>query len=95
MPQHIIDIPAPELQGDEADQYELVTTKDTCRLAQQPGSYVVLMYRKQAVLKVSKASLRHRHLHIYEYRSPAVVLENEPENIFQNRRNLLDSELQS
>jgi len=42
VPQQIIDIPAPELQGADADQYELVDTKETCRLAQQPGSYVVL-----------------------------------------------------
>lgn len=49
VPQQIIDVPAPELQGPDADQYELVETKDTCRLAQQPGSYVVLIYRRQVV----------------------------------------------
>jgi transposase len=40
---------APELQGADADQYELVDTKETCRLAQQPGSYVVLRFRRQVV----------------------------------------------
>jgi transposase len=49
VPQQIIDIPAPELQGADADQYELVDTKETCRLAQQPGSYVVLRFRRQVV----------------------------------------------
>lgn len=49
VPQQIIDIPAPELQGAEADQYELVDTKETFRLAQQPGSYVVLRFRRQVV----------------------------------------------
>lgn len=49
VPQQLIDVPAPELQGDDADQYELVDTKETRRLAQQPGSYVVLVYRRQVV----------------------------------------------
>lgn len=68
VPQHIIDIPAPELQGDDADQYELVTTKDTCRLAQQPGSYVVLVYRKQVVRHKAEQTL-------FEPPAPANVLE--------------------
>lgn len=49
VPQQVVDIPAPELQGPDADQYELVDTKETCRLAQQPGSYVVLKFRRQVV----------------------------------------------
>ena len=49
VPQQIIDVLAQELQGPEADQYELVDTKETCRLAQQPGSYVVLRFRRQVV----------------------------------------------
>ena len=49
VPQQIIDIPAPELQGADVDQYEFVDTKETCRLAQQPGSYVVLRFRRQVV----------------------------------------------
>ena len=49
VPQQIIDVPAPELQGPDADQYEVVDIKETCRLAQQPGSYVVLKYRREVV----------------------------------------------
>ena len=68
VPQQIIDIPAPELQGDEASQYELVGIKETCRLAQQPGSYVVLKFRRQVV--------RHKALQtIKDTPAPANVLE--------------------
>ena len=49
VPQQVIDLPAPELQGTNADQYEVVDIKETCRLAQQPGSYVVLRFRRQVV----------------------------------------------
>ncbi len=49
VPQLIIDVPAPELQGADADQYDVVDIKETRRLAQQPGSYVVLVYRRQVV----------------------------------------------
>lgn len=68
VPQQIIDVPAPELQGPDADQYELVDTKETCRLAQQPGSYVVLKFRRQVV--------RHKALQtIKDTPAPANVLE--------------------
>jgi len=68
VPQQIIDVPAPELQGPDADQYELVDIKETCRLAQQPGSYVVLKYRRQVV--------RHNALQtIKDTPAPANVLE--------------------
>ena len=68
VPQQIIDVPAPELQGPDADQYELVDIKETCRLAQQPGSYVVLKYRRQVV--------RHNALQtIKDTPTPANVLE--------------------
>jgi len=49
VPQKIIDLPAPELQGDKADQYEIIDYKETVRLAQQPGSYTVLIYRRPVV----------------------------------------------
>ena len=68
VPQQIIDVTAPELQGPDADQYELVDIKETCRLAQQPGSYVVLKYRRQVV--------RHKALQtIKDTPAPANVLE--------------------
>jgi transposase len=49
VPQKVIELPAPELQGDDADLYEIIGFKDTTRLAQQPGSYTVLIYRRPVV----------------------------------------------
>ena len=49
MPTKVIDIPAPELQGENADNYEVIGYKETNRLAQQPGSYTVLIYRRPVV----------------------------------------------
>ena len=48
-PQRIIDVPAPELEGDDADDYEIIDYKETVRLAQQHASYVVLRYRRPVV----------------------------------------------
>lgn len=47
VPTKIIDIPCPELEGKDADKYEVIGTKETHRLAQLPGSYQVLIYRKE------------------------------------------------
>ena len=61
VPQKIIDVPAPELSGEDADQYEIIDYKETVRLAQQPGSYTVLIYRhpvlrfKQETISVTPA----------------------------------------
>jgi transposase len=49
VPTKIIDVQAPELQGLDADQYETIGYKETTRLAQQPGSYTVLVYRRPIV----------------------------------------------
>jgi transposase len=49
VPTKVIDIPAPELQGDDADSYEIIGYKETNRLAQQPGSYTILIYRRPVV----------------------------------------------
>lgn len=40
---------APELSGPDADQYIIISTKTTYRLAQRPGSYVVLKYTRPVV----------------------------------------------
>ena len=40
----VIEVAAPELSGPEADQYIVIDDKVTRRLAQRPGSYVVLEY---------------------------------------------------
>jgi transposase len=49
VPVEVIDIPAPELQGEQAEQYEVIDEKVTHRLAQRPGSYVVLEYRRPVI----------------------------------------------
>ena len=50
VPVEVIEVPAPELSGCEAEHYIVIDEKITRRLAQRPGSYVVLEYR-QPVLK--------------------------------------------
>ena len=49
VPTKVIDIPSPELQGDDADSYEIIGYKETNRLAQQPGSYTILIRPKELV----------------------------------------------
>lgn len=49
VPQEVIELSAPELDGDDSDSYEIVDVKETTRLAQRPGSYVVLRYRRPVV----------------------------------------------
>ena len=50
VPVEVITLATPELSGPEADQYEVIGTKSTFRLAQRPASYVVLRYDR-AVIK--------------------------------------------
>lgn len=45
VPVEVIDVPAPELSGPQAEHYIVIDEKITRRLAQRPGSYVVLEYR--------------------------------------------------
>jgi transposase len=49
VPVEVIELPAPELQGEQASQYEVIDHKITRRLAQRPGSYVVLEYHRPVV----------------------------------------------
>jgi len=49
VPVEVIEVPAPELNGPEAEHFEVIAYKDTHRLAQRPGSYVVLHYRQPVV----------------------------------------------
>jgi transposase len=51
-----INIVSPELEGPDADNYEIIDYKNTYRLAKRPSSYVVLKYIR-AVLK-EKSTLR-------------------------------------
>jgi len=49
VPVERIEISSPELNGEEADQYEIIGEKRLHRLAQRPGSYVVLEYTTPVV----------------------------------------------
>jgi transposase len=49
VPVEEIEQSAPELDGPNADDYEIIGHKTTYRLAQRPGSYVVLKYTRPVV----------------------------------------------
>lgn len=68
VPVEVIELAAPQLQGPEADRYEVIDYKITRRLAQRPGSYVVLEYRRP-VLR-DKAGAR-----VLEVPAPSAVFE--------------------
>jgi len=56
VPVETITVPNPQAQGLAADQYEVISQKVTYRLAQRPGSYVVLKYVREVIkLKQSQA----------------------------------------
>jgi transposase len=54
VPVETIELPAPEVAGLSPEDYEVVSHKDSYRLAQRPGSYVVIKYRR-AVVKVKSS----------------------------------------
>ncbi len=57
VPVETIDVPAPELAGAEANAWEVIDYKTTHRLAQRPGSYVVLAYRRPVLRHKGAASV--------------------------------------
>ncbi|WP_369572746.1 IS66 family transposase [Acidithiobacillus sp. IBUN Pt1247-S3] len=48
-PVEVIALPAPEIAGLDPSAYEIIDTKISYRLAQRPGSYVVLQYERPVV----------------------------------------------
>ena len=69
VPVESIELSAPQLQGPDADQYEIIDYKVTRRLVQRPGSYVVLEYRRP-VIRDKRAST------LLEVPAPSGVLDN-------------------
>lgn len=57
VPKKVIELSAPELEGDDADQYDIIDYKETFRLAQQPGSYMILVYRRPVLRHKSNQTL--------------------------------------
>jgi transposase len=49
VPVQVIQVPNPEVQGLSPDQYEVIGEKISHRLAQRPGSYVVLKYVRPVI----------------------------------------------
>ncbi len=58
VPVEVIELPVPELTGSDAADYEIISTKSTYRLAQRPGSYVVLEYRRPVIKHASTGKLK-------------------------------------
>ena len=52
-----IEIPAPELEGDDADLYRVIATHETCRLAQEPAAYKILRYVRPVVQRRDEREL--------------------------------------
>ena len=49
VPVEVVQLPAPEAAGLGADDYEVIGEKCTYRLAQRPGSYVVIKYARPVI----------------------------------------------
>ncbi len=58
VPVEVIAVPNPETAGLPADAYEVIGEKVTHRLAQRPGSYVILKYVRQVIKRTDDATLR-------------------------------------
>lgn len=57
VPLEVIEIPNPEIDGLGADEYQVIGEKRSHRLAQRPGSYVVLQYVRQVIKRNSDQRL--------------------------------------
>lgn len=57
VPVEEIILPSPELNGPDADDYEVISTKSTYRLAQRPGSQLVLKYTRKILKKKSTQTI--------------------------------------
>lgn len=56
VPMEVVELAAPEAAGLAPEEFEVVSYKDSYRLAQRPGSYVVLHYRRPVIkLKATQA----------------------------------------
>lgn len=56
VPVEVIELTAPEAEGLAPEDFEVIGHKDSFRLAQRPGSYVVLNYRRPVIkLKATQA----------------------------------------
>ncbi len=52
VPVEIIELPNPDIAGLAPEQFEVIGTKETFRLAQRPGSYVVIKYVRTVIKRI-------------------------------------------
>ncbi|MDD4965318.1 MAG: IS66 family transposase [Gallionella sp.] len=57
VPVTTIEVPNLEIAGLSPDQYRIISHKETYRLAQQPGSYVVIKYRRPVIKRLDTQTL--------------------------------------
>lgn len=57
VPVEVIEMAAPEAEGLTPEDYEVISYKESFRLAQRPGSYVVLKYRRPVIKLKATAEL--------------------------------------
>ena len=57
VPVEVIEVPNPDMELLKPDQYEVISEKVTYRLAQRPGSYVVLKYVRPVIKRRDTAEL--------------------------------------
>jgi transposase len=57
VPVEVIHVPNPDIAGLEPDQYEVIGEKVSHRLAQRPGSYVVLKYVRPLIKRLDTQTL--------------------------------------
>jgi transposase len=58
VPVEVIAVPAPEQASLKDDEYEVIGQKETCKLAQRPGSYVILKYVRPVIKIKATEELR-------------------------------------
>jgi transposase len=69
VPVEVIELSAPQLLGPDADQYDVIDYKISRKLAQRPGSYVVLEYRRPVLKHKLTATLM-------EVPAPSAIFDN-------------------
>jgi hypothetical protein len=57
VPVETIELPDPQIEGLSADQYEVISQKVSYRLAQRPGSYVILKYLRSVIKRVDTQAI--------------------------------------
>ena len=57
VPVETIELPDPQIEGLSPDEYEVISQKVSYRLAQRPGSYVILKYLRSVTKRVDTEAI--------------------------------------